>query len=236
MRDDTLPPGERALAGRSLAALGDPRPEVTTLEGMQFCLVPQGSFVMGDDSEEPAERPQHKVELDYPYFIGRFPVTVAQWYEYIKSSDASSMEAELSQQGRPNEPVLWVSWHAALHFCRFLSQQWRDYLPKGWRVTLPSEAEWEKAARGGEFVPTKAEFLSIANLSEALDSAAGFAQTANPHPARRYPWSDSHDPDCANMEGAIGEASAVGCYPKGASPFGCEEMSGNVWEWTRSLW
>ena len=83
MRRNTLPAVERALAGRTLATLGDRRPEVITLDRMDFCYVPPGSFVMGDDRGLDDEKPQHTVDLPYPYFMARFPLTVAQWREYF---------------------------------------------------------------------------------------------------------------------------------------------------------
>ena len=58
----------------------------------------------------------------------------------------------------------------------------------------------------------------------------------NPLPARLYPWGNQYVQELANAEVNIGSTSCAGCYPLGASPYGVEDMSGNVWEWTRSLW
>lgn len=235
MRRNTLPAVERALAGRTLALLGDPRPEVMTLAGMQFCLVPPGPFMMGDDRGGDHEKPEHVLDLPYPYFIARFPVTVAQWREYLTESSDSPDDRD-SLQGRGNDPVSNVTWLDAMRFCDALTQQWRDLLPAGYVVALPSEPEWEKAARGGERIPTRSAWLSLQQLGAALQ-AIDSESMKNPFPRRAYPWGDSFDADKANVaETAIGETSAAGCFPVGDSPYGCEDMSGNVWEWTRSLW
>jgi len=94
--------------------------------------------------------------------------------------------------------------------------------PLPWEVTLPSEAEWEKAARGGLQVP---------------DPAGGVTLVDNPAPGRRYPWGDEPDPERANYGATgIGTTSAVGCFPGGKSPYGVLDMSGNVWEWCMTKW
>ena len=114
-----------------------------------------------------------------------------------------------------------MTWNDALAYCHWLGERWRELagerrgvgeagamwsaVAKGELVvTLPSEAEWEKAARGVD--------------------------------GRIFPWGDKFDENRANAEETdLGERSTVGCFPGGASPCGCEELSGNVWEWTRSL-
>lgn len=213
LRDDARVEAPRRVeAGRLLAGLGDPRPEATTLAGLAAALVtvPAGRFVMGSGKDDrwalESEKPRHEVELRYAYRIARFPVTVGQYLEYLGRSGRDARDnPHLS--GWRNAPLQGVSWEEAMDFCRWLTAAWREEgrIGVGEVVTLPSEAEWERAARGTE--------------------------------GRIFPWGDEPDPNRANYdETGIGGVSPVGCFPGGRAESGCEEMAGNVWEWTRSLW
>jgi iron(II)-dependent oxidoreductase len=207
-----------------------------TVDGMQFCYVPPGPFRMGsgedDDMAYDDEKPLHDQDLDYGYWLGRYPVTAAQFAEYVAASGRQPGDAD-ALNADPNAPVVWISWHEALAFCDWLTARWqeRGWLPQGYRVSLPSEAEWEKAARGGLEVP-RAPVIAM--------PGAG-APTAdlirNPMPERRYPWGRDLDPERANYRNInVVWTSTVGAFAGGMSPYGCEEMSGNVREWTCSLW
>ena len=245
LRRKALPSFERALAGRSLAALGDPRPEVATLDGMQFCYVPAGPFWMGDDQDGHA-KPMHSFDLP-AFWIGRYPVTTAQWREYMAESGRQPGDSD-SLKGDRNAPAIWVSWDEALAFCAWLSERWAAHLPVGWHVSLPSEAEWEKAARGGLDLPTYAQLTTAMGLTAiGLITPTEQHMTVNPAPQRAYPWGDDWDAECANTADAtttgltgeaawIGRTSAVGAFPMGRSACGAEDLAGNVWEWTSSLW
>ncbi len=258
--DQALDPRERAAAGNVLARLGDPRPEVMTVDGMQFCYVPPGPFLMGSDKKRDRqayddELPQHEVTLP-TYYIARYPVTNAQYRAFVEvggyrerrwwtragwewKGERSGPEAWGEPFDLPNHPVVGVSWYEAVAFCNWLTEQMREWanarmseaareeerdlwegLAQGrLTVRLPSEAEWEKAARGGLPSPSEGEGPGVREE------------------ARIYPWGDEPDPNRANYyETGIGTTSAVGCFPGGRSPYGVEELSGNVWEWCATRW
>jgi formylglycine-generating enzyme required for sulfatase activity len=224
-----LPARERALAGRNLAMLGDPREGVTTLDAMEFCWVPPGPFWMGDEGEE------KELDLADGYWMARFPVTGAQWREYVSASGAEVGNCD-SLAIAANEPVFWVSWDEAEAFCRWLTERWNraGLLPAGWTARLPSEEEWEKAARGGLQVPVEAQSGRLGAL-KVLEPRTRLKP--NPEKQRSYPWEGPAEAERANYdETHIGRPSAVGAFPAGKSAYGCEELSGNVWEWTRSLY
>jgi formylglycine-generating enzyme required for sulfatase activity len=144
--------------------------------------------------------------------------------------------------GLANHPVVGITWYEALAYTRWLTERWcaLGFIGADQGVALPSEPEWEKAARGGlEIVQSGSEHARprparsrLPTLDVLKDPLAPNAQ-----PERCYPWGPDPDPNRANYrDTGIGTTSAVGIFPGGASPYGCEEMSGNCWEWTRSLW
>jgi formylglycine-generating enzyme required for sulfatase activity len=241
-----------------LAKLDDPREAVTKIDKMEFCFVPAGPFWMGEGDDEHLND-----SLDYHYWIARYPITNAQFLAFVKAGGYGEQrywkEAQKAEvwdvacqqvKGRtdeefrnrpynfgepfslPNHPVVGVTWYEALAFTNWLTEQLRRILPEGYEVRLPSEVEWEKGARGGEYVPSE-PIISQVNLQPSNPPL-----TENLQPKRLYPWrGDSPDPNHANYyEARIGTTSAVGCFPGGASPYGAQDLAGNVWEWTRSLW
>jgi len=220
---EKLPARDRATAGDLLAAFRDPRfrgPEQWCLPADDmagFVEIPAGPFVMGsNEARDPQagdeETVQHRVELP-EFLMARFPVTVGQFRAFIQATGARLREEDGLREPA-TRPMTRVRLAEAVAYCAWLDRELRswsglpaklkDALDRG-KVTLPSEAEWEKAARGAD--------------------------------GRIYPWGDEWNPERANVdETGIGSTSAVGCFRSGKTPYGCEDMSGNTWEWTRSLW
>ena len=114
---DRIGPPRRAAAGKALAVLGDPRPEVMTVATMELCIVPAGPFRMGSEEDDPAgydwERPAHDCDLPYEYRMSRYPATVAQFREYVAATGSLPGDPD-SLRGPGNQPVVWVSWSEAL--------------------------------------------------------------------------------------------------------------------------
>ncbi len=180
---------------------------------IEMVYVPPGDFVMGADDGDAYddEKPRHTHPMPKGYFIGRHETTVAQFRRFV---EATGYRTDAEKQGSAyvwtgsewkdtpgkswrdpsfaqgdDHPVVCVSWNDAKAFC-----EWAG-------LRLPSEAEWEKAARGTD--------------------------------GRKYPWgNEGADKDRLNFsDSGLQKTAAVGSYPRGASPYGAQDMAGNVWEW-----
>src|SRR5437016_3464052 len=104
-------------------------------------VIPAGLFQMGDDKDDHA-KPVHTVRIPKPFAIGRFEVTFDQ-YEQFAAATSGSLPRDLGM-GIGRRPVIMISWHDAVEYTQWLSKQ------TGKRYRLPSEAEWEYAARAGK--------------------------------------------------------------------------------------
>lgn len=196
---NVLPPPERAACGRALGLLGDPRYGVGVKDDIpeiDWVDIPVGAFLMGSDGQYEHEKPQHQITLS-AYRISRYPITYQQFQAFLDANDGShnpdwwkDLAADDEHKRQPGEQAfkVWnhprerVSWWDAVAFCRWLSAK------LGYEVRLPTEAEWEKAARGengliypygNEYDPTKAN-TSDAGIRQT--SAVGlFPNGASPY-------------------------------------------------------
>jgi formylglycine-generating enzyme required for sulfatase activity len=186
--------------------LGDPRIG-------EMVMIPAGEFIMGEGRE------QHQLFLP-GYRLGKYPLTNAEYEQFIKADGYNNKqwwtkagweqigrresEPRLWQDSRfnkPNQPVLGVSWYEAVAYCHWLSSD------SGQLYRLPSEAEWEKGARGvdGRTYPWGNEFEA-----SRLNIRAGEQQ--------------------------VEASTPVGVYPTGVSHFGIFDCAGNGWEWCATRW
>jgi serine/threonine protein kinase/Tol biopolymer transport system component len=177
----------------------------------EIVFVDEGTFMMGLTPEQAEylvsicsdcklrnfkdSQPAHQVQLD-SYWIYRTEVTNDMYEKCVSAGDcrlpvSNASETRKNYYGNPaysNYPVLHIDWYAADQYCRWAGGR------------LPTEAEWEKAARGAD--------------------------------GRLFPWGDAKpDSHLANTSKVVGDTTAVGLYPQGASVYGVLDMAGNVWEW-----
>jgi serine/threonine-protein kinase len=169
---------------------------ISSIDQMVQVYVPAGEFTMGHDSGAPDQQPAHSVYLD-SFWIDRSEVTNAL-YALCEGAGGCTRPLETRSITRPdyygnaqfaNYPVLFVNWNQAQAYCSWAGRR------------LPTEAEWEKAARGadGRLYPWGSDLPDAQRLNSALSG--------------------------------VGDTVAVGQYPGGASPYGALDMAGNAWEW-----
>jgi eukaryotic-like serine/threonine-protein kinase len=176
---------------------------ISEKDGMVLHYVPGGSFLMGSLSGDEDENPIHQVTLD-PFWIDETEVT-NRMYALCVADGNCRAPIDKSSFTRPSYhedaqyadyPVIWISWDDAIAYCSWAERK------------LPSEAEWEFAARW-QITGTSAE---------------GQALT--------YPWGDiGPNSNLLNFNSDVGDTTQVGQYPNGKSPYGALDMAGNVWEW-----
>lgn len=173
---------------------------------LDMFLIPSGQFRMGCETADAQENelPVTPVTLA-AFYMARFPIT-NMMYERFDPTHRSKRGAWADE----NHPVIYVSASEAEAFCKWLSQR------ENRKYRLPTEAEWEYAARGGD---TRIFPWGDRTINGTL---ANFADTRT-----RFAWRDT------TVDDGFAETSPVGSYPRGASPFGIEDLAGNVFEWTQ---
>lgn len=179
-------------------------PNFTNSIGCEMLLVTSGEFLMGSNAPGSAAHEQPAVQTGVScFYMARFPITNLQ-YECFDPGHRNRRASWADER----HPVVYVSSKEAMNFCQWLSAK------EGKKYRLPTEAEWEFAARGMD--------NRIYPWGDRLDAGhyANFADRRT-----NFAWRD------ANIDDGWAETSPVGTYPKGASPFGIEDMAGNVYEW-----
>ncbi|MCI0392695.1 MAG: formylglycine-generating enzyme family protein [Acidobacteria bacterium] len=219
--------GSFALTIRTLPDQAPPRPPASLSD---WAFIPSGNFLFGD-RQNPRE--PHYVWLP-AFFMGKFEVTNAEFAEFLrhprgyadnsnwnaagkawKNANQSrttaaliSADAEFKRFGQPDQPVTWVTWFEAQAYCRWLTNMMGQ---NRWLFSLPSEAEWEKAARG----------------PDGFDYALG--QRFSDDEVRLYNWKKNSDAAVT----VVGVADSQKNYQP--NRYGIYHLSGNVVEWTRSI-
>ena len=162
------------------------------IDGMVLVHIPSGSFIMGNNNDDAYydEAPEHEVYLD-EYFIDKFEVTNKQYSLCVNAGECSLPEIKdfYNYTNYENQPVVYVDWEQAKTYCNWAE---RD---------LPTEAQWEKAARGID------KRIYPWGNEEPNENLANFYLTS---PKSIF---------------------EVGSFPDGKSPYGVMDMAGNVWEW-----
>ena len=209
---------EAAAAAAAEAARRKPG-ESRVFDGIQFVWVPAGEFLMGSESEEAydVEQPLTRVRISQGFFLGKYEVTQAEWRAVMGTNPA-----QFSGCGS-DCPVENVSWDDTQEFIGKLNAAVGEE-----RYRLPTEAEWEYAARAGTKTDTPAGDLDIVGRNNAplLDGIAWYGGNSGVSYAEGY--------DCSDWGEKQYASSRCGTHPAGGkapNAWGLYDMLGNVWEW-----
>ena len=182
----------------AVPAAAGPRPgegRVHKQTGMVLVYVPGGEYPMGADDLGDKPKPRHRARLS-PFWIGKHPVTNEQFQKYLTAhSKVNQLRWNEPRLNQRRQPIVRVSWEDASAFCVWAG------------LELPSEAQWEAAARGPE-----GRKYPWGNAEPTVELAV---------------YGQSFE---------TGRAQLVGSRPKGEGPFGTLDQAGNVWEWCGDAW
>lgn len=207
---------------------------------MTFVRIPAGEFVMGSYHGEPDTYPTTKVKIDKAFWMGELEVTNQQYNTIFPQHDSRYVDQQWKDHvvpgypaNKPEQPVIRVSYNDAMEYCKILSQK------TGLNITLPTEAQWEWACRGGSdedfwFGNLNADFGKKDNLADVTTNKFAVSGV-DPQPmSPESPWYKYYTflPKAANVDD--GSLVQVGGKKYEANPFGLYCMHGNVAEWTRS--
>lgn len=189
-------------------------PTLDPVTGMEFVLIKGGCYDMGDSvgDGDSNELPVHEVCLSN-FYIGKFEVTNAQYRKFRPNHNSGSYETFSLNDDR--QPVVNVSWHDAVAYAKWLSEK------TGKTFRLPTEAEWEYAARAG----TRSSRYWGKDLEDSCKYANGADMMAKKYLARwtAFPCDDGYS-----------VAAPAGSFrPNG---YGLYDMLGNVWEWCQDVY
>jgi len=207
---------------------------------MEMVLTPAGEFVMGSLAGESDERPLCRVKIGRPFWMSALEITNRQYSLYDSAHDSRVESKNATQYGvqgypanRPEQPVVRVSWNEAMAFCDWLSEE------TGRRFSLPTESQWEYAARSGTATPfchgdPDTDFSGFANMADA--KLAEFASDVwdNSKPLEDPSPYDEWFPKASRYNDGGLLSVSPGSYR--ANPWGFSDMYGNVAEWTRTTY
>jgi len=183
--------------------------------GPTLVVIPSGRFTMGPGSTDklrhPTELPEHEVTINHAFAIGKFELTFREYDEFVEQTGydkPSDLGWGTKHWGRNNTPVFNVSWQDAQRYLRWLSEQ------TGARYRLPSEAEWEYAARAGS--------TSVFNTGDCIDT-----DKANFHGKEAFA-------ECAVSGLYRGKVIDTGSFEP--NHWGLHDVHGNILEWTEDCW